>query len=53
MAEYAISWQSAARSEQPKNVRFEPFIRGLRNDIFDWDQIRFRGGGGGRTPNGK
>ena len=29
MAEYATSWQSAAHFEQPKNVHFEPFVRGL------------------------
>ena len=34
MAEYG-----SQRSEQPQNVNFEPTIRGLRNDIFDWDQV--------------
>ena len=39
MAEYATSWQSNWRSEQPKNVNFEPIIRGLKNDSFDWEQV--------------
>ena len=30
MAEYG-----SRRSEQPQNVDFEPFIRGLKSDIFD------------------
>ena len=46
MAEYAISWQSAARSEQPKNVRFEPFKRGLRNDILIGTKSGSEGEGG-------
>ena len=57
MVEYATIRQSAVHLEQPKNFNFEPFIRGLKSNIFDWDQIRFRGGGGGGgggpTPNGK
>ena len=24
---------------QPENVNFEPIIRGLKNDNFDWDQV--------------
>ena len=39
MAEYATSWQSNWKSEQPKNVNFEPIKRGLENDIFDWEQV--------------
>ena len=27
------------RSDQPENVNFEPIIRGLKSDIFDWDQV--------------
>ena len=27
------------RSEQPENVNFEPIIRGLKSDIFNWDQV--------------
>ena len=27
------------RSQQPENVKFEPIIRGLKSDIFDWDQV--------------
>ena len=34
MAEYG-----SRRSEQPQNVNFEPIIRGLKNDILDWDQV--------------
>ena len=26
------------RSEQPENDNFEPIIRGLKNDNFDWNQ---------------
>ena len=33
-AEYA-----SRRSQQPKNVNFEPIKRGLKSDIFDWDQV--------------
>ena len=29
------------RSEQPNNINFEPIIRGFRNDIFDWDQVKY------------
>ena len=25
------------RSDQPENVNFEPILRGLKNDNFDWD----------------
>ena len=34
MAEYG-----GQRSQQPANVNFEPIIRGLKNDNFDWDQV--------------
>ena len=34
MAEYATS----QRSGQPKN--FELIIRGLKYDVFDWDQVK-------------
>ena len=34
MAEYG-----SRRSKQPENVNFEPTIRGLKIDIFDWDQV--------------
>ena len=34
MAEYG-----SRRSEQPQNVIFEPIIRRLKSDIFDWDQV--------------
>ena len=27
------------RSDQPETVNFEPIIRGLNSDIFDWDQV--------------
>ena len=27
------------RSEQPEGVNLEPIIRGLKSDIFDWDQV--------------
>ena len=27
------------RSQQPENVNFEPILRGLKSDIFDWDQV--------------
>ena len=27
------------RSQQPANVNFRPIIRGLKSDIFDWDQV--------------
>ena len=27
------------RSKQPENVNFEPIIRGLKSDTFDWDQV--------------
>ena len=26
-------------SDQPENVNFEPIIRGLKDDDFDWDQL--------------
>ena len=26
-------------SQQPENVNFEPIIRELKIDIFDWDQV--------------
>ena len=35
MAEYG-----SQRSDQPENVNFEPIIRGLKNDNFDWDQVK-------------
>ena len=34
MAEYDFR-----RSQQPDNVNFEPIIRGLKSDIFYWDQV--------------
>ena len=34
MAEYV-----SRRLKQPKNVNFEPTIRGLNNDNFDWTQV--------------
>ena len=34
MAEYG-SW----RSQQSANVNFDPIIRGLKRDIFVWDQV--------------
>ena len=33
-AEYA-----SRRPQQPTNVNFEPITRGLKSDIFDWDQV--------------
>ena len=27
------------RLQQPENVNFEPIIRGLTDDDFDWDQL--------------
>ena len=27
------------RTDQPENVNFEPIIRGLKDDDFDWDQL--------------
>ena len=27
------------RSQQPLNANFEPPIKGLKTDIFDWDQV--------------
>ena len=42
MAEYAIS----QRSGQPKNVNFELIIRGLKYDVFDWDQVKHHKGCG-------
>ena len=42
MAEYAIS----QRSGQPKNVNFELIIRGLKYDVFDWDQMKHHKGCG-------
>ena len=45
MAEYG-----SQQSEKPQNVKFEPIIRGFRNDIFDRDQKNekraIRGGAG-------
>ena len=35
MAEY-----SSRQLEQTENVIFEPVIRGLKSDIFDWDQVQ-------------
>ena len=37
MAENAIV--GTKRSEQPKNVHFEPIIKTLKYDIRDWDQV--------------
>ena len=34
MAEYG-----SQRSDQPEKVNFEPIIRGLKNDNFDWGQV--------------
>ena len=34
MAEYG-----SRQSKQHKNVNFEPIIRGLKNDIFDWAEV--------------
>ena len=34
MAEYG-----SKRSDQPENVNFEPILRGLKNDNFDWGQV--------------
>ena len=34
MAEYG-----SRQLQQPVNVNFEPIIRGLKSDIFDWDQV--------------
>ena len=28
------------RSDQPENVNFEPIIKGLKIDNFDWDQVQ-------------
>ena len=28
------------RQDQPENVNFEPIIRGLKNNNFDWDQVK-------------
>ena len=27
------------QSDQPEDVNFEPIIRGVKSDIFDWDQV--------------
>ena len=27
------------QSQLPVDVNFEPIIRGLKNDMFDWDQV--------------
>ena len=35
MAEYG-----SQRPQQLANVNFEPVIRGLKSDIFDWDQVK-------------
>ena len=34
MAEYGNR-----QSQQPENVNFDPIIRGLKNDNFDWEQV--------------
>ena len=47
MAECATSWQSAAHFEQPKNVHFEPFVRGLLIFLIGTKSVSEGGEGGG------
>ena len=34
-----VAEYGSRRSQQPANVNFEPIIRGLKNDNFEWDQV--------------
>ena len=38
-AVYNILVVGSQLPEDPKNVNFEPIIRGLKNDNFDWNQV--------------